>query len=68
MQEKKLEVYQAAVKLARSGKERNWKSIQEKLVEAGYHRAPDLLDNTEIRAIFEHLLRARPQISNIANR
>jgi hypothetical protein len=48
---KRLEVYQAAVKLARSGKERDWKSIQEKLVEAGYRRAPDLLENSEIRAI-----------------
>jgi hypothetical protein len=48
---KKLEVYQAAVKLARSGKERDWQGIQEKLVEAGYRRAPDLLDNAEIRAI-----------------
>jgi hypothetical protein len=37
---KRLEVYQAAVKLARSGKERDWKSIQDKLVEAGYRRAP----------------------------
>ena len=48
---KRLEVYQAAVKLARSGKERDWKSIQEKLVEAGCRRAPDLLENSEIRAI-----------------
>lgn len=48
---RKLEVYQAAVKLARSGKERDWKSIQEKLVEAGYRRVPDILDNAEIRAI-----------------
>ena len=48
---KRLEVYQAAVKLARSGKERDWKSIQEKLVEAGYRRAPDLLESTEIRTI-----------------
>jgi hypothetical protein len=29
---KRLEVYQAAVTLARSGKERDWKSIQNKLV------------------------------------
>ena len=48
---KKLEVYEAAVKLARSGKERDWKDIQEKLVEKGYRRAPELLDNTEIRRI-----------------
>ena len=44
-------MYQAAVKLARSGNEHDWKSIQQKLVEAGYRRAPDLLENTEIRAI-----------------
>jgi hypothetical protein len=50
---RKLEVYQAAVKLARSGKEPDWKSIQEKLVEAGYRRAPELLDNTEIRIILD---------------
>lgn len=43
---KKLEVYQAAVKMARSGKERDWKSIEAKLVEAGYRRAPELLDNS----------------------
>jgi len=48
---KRLEVYQAAVKLARSGKERDWKGIQTKLVEAGYRRAPELLDNSEIRCI-----------------
>ena len=39
------------MKLARSGKERDWKGIQAKLVEAGYRRAPELLDNSEIRAI-----------------
>jgi hypothetical protein len=50
---KRLEVYQAAVKLARSGKERDWKSIQENLVEAGYRRAPELLGNAEIRAILD---------------
>ena len=36
---------------AASGTERDWKSIQNKLVEAGYRRAPDLLDSAEIRAI-----------------
>jgi hypothetical protein len=51
MGKKKLEVYPGIVKLARCGKERDWKSIQEKLVERGYRRAPDLLDNAEIRAI-----------------
>jgi hypothetical protein len=44
-------VYQAAVKLARSGKESDWKSIQVKLVEKGYRHAPDLLGNAEIKAI-----------------
>ena len=44
-------MYQAAVKLARSGKESDWKSIQVKLVEKGYRHAPDLLGNAEIRAI-----------------
>ena len=39
------------MKLARSGKERDWKGIQEKLVEKGYRRAPELLDDTEIRNI-----------------
>ena len=42
-------MYHAAAKLARSGKVRDWKSIQDKLVEAGYRRAPELLDNSEIR-------------------
>jgi hypothetical protein len=51
MRRKNLEVYQAAVRLAGSGKERDWKSIQEKLVESGYRRAPDLLDNEKIRAL-----------------
>ena len=51
MRRKNLEVYQPAVRLAGSGKERDWKSIQEKLVESGYRRAPDLLDNEKIRAL-----------------
>jgi hypothetical protein len=48
---RKLEIYQAAVKLARSGKVRDWKGIEEKLVEAGYRRAPELLESSEIRAV-----------------
>jgi hypothetical protein len=51
MRRKSLEVYQAAVKLAGSGKERDWKSIQDRLVERGYRRAPDLLESEKIRAI-----------------
>jgi len=53
MRRKNLEVYQAAVRLAGSGKERDWKSIQERLVEKGYHRAPELLDSEKIRAILD---------------
>jgi hypothetical protein len=44
-------VYQVAVKLAGSGKERDWMSIQERLVERGYRRAPDLLESEKIKAI-----------------
>jgi hypothetical protein len=44
MRRKNLEVYQAAVKLVGSGKERDWKGIQERFVEGGYRRAPDLLE------------------------
>ena len=45
MRRRNLEIYQAAVKLAGSGKERDWKSIEAKLVESGYRRAPKLLDS-----------------------
>jgi hypothetical protein len=51
MRKKNLEVYRAAVRLAGSGKERDWKSIQAKLVESGYHRAPELLDSEKIKAV-----------------
>lgn len=51
MRRKNLEVYQAAVKLAGSGQERDWKSIQAKLVESGYRRAPELLDSEKIRTM-----------------
>jgi hypothetical protein len=58
-----LEGYQAAVKMAGSGKERDWKSIQAKLVEKGYRRAPDLLHSERIRVCYG----AKPQISEITN-
>jgi len=32
---------------------RDWKSIQEKLVEKGYHRAPDLLNSEKIRTVLD---------------
>jgi hypothetical protein len=53
MRRKNLEVCQAAEKLAGSGKMRDWKSIQEKLVEKGYHRAPDLLNSKKIRMVLD---------------
>jgi hypothetical protein len=46
-------VFRLAVELAVSGKCRNWKDIQEKLVERNYRRAPDLLDSKKIRAILD---------------
>jgi hypothetical protein len=46
-------VFRLAVELAESGKYRNWKDIQEKLVERDYRRAPDLLDSKRIRAILD---------------
>ena len=53
MRRKNLEVFQAAVRLASSGKERDWKSIEERLVEKGYRRAPDLLDSEKIRVMLD---------------
>jgi hypothetical protein len=67
MRKKKLEVYQAAVKLARFGKERDWKSIQEKLVEAIPSRSRSFGQRRD-QGHFEHLLGERPQISKIASR
>jgi hypothetical protein len=46
-------VFRLAVELAESGKYRNWKDIQEKLVERDYRRAPDLLESKRIRAILD---------------
>jgi hypothetical protein len=36
-----------------SGEKRDWKSIQEKLVEKGYHRAPELLNSEKIRIVLD---------------
>ncbi len=53
MRKKNLEVYEAAVRLAGSGKMPDWQSIQEKLVEKGYRRAPDLLQSDKIRTVLD---------------
>jgi hypothetical protein len=53
MRKKHLEVYRAALKIAGSGKARDWKGIQEKLVDGGYPRAPEFLDSQKIRAILD---------------
>lgn len=50
MRKKHLEVYKAALKIAGSGNARDWKGIQDKLVDGGYPRAPEFLDSPKIRA------------------
>lgn len=53
MKKHDVEVFRQAVALAASGDHADWKSIQAKLVEKGYRRAPDLLDGHKIRAIID---------------
>jgi hypothetical protein len=53
MRKKHLEVYKAALKIAGSGNARDWKGIQDKLVDGGYPRAPEFLDSSKIRAILD---------------
>ena len=53
MRKKNLEVYQLALKMAGSGKFKNWKGIRDSLVEKGYLRAPDLLDGDKVRTILD---------------
>ncbi|WP_315834658.1 hypothetical protein [Bradyrhizobium prioriisuperbiae] len=53
MKKHDVEVFRQAVALAASGEHSDWKSIQAKLVEKGYRRAPDLLDGHKIRAIID---------------
>lgn len=50
---KSLEVYQLALRMAGSGKFKNWKGIRDELVGKGYRRAPDLLDGEKIRTILD---------------
>ncbi len=53
MRKKDQEIFRRAVELAGSGKCKDWYDVQEKLVEKGYRRAPDLLDGEKIRAILD---------------
>ena len=53
MRKKNLEVYQLALRMAGSGKFKNWRGIRDGLVEKGYKRAPDLLDGDKIRTILD---------------
>jgi len=51
MDKRNLEVFKQAVALAESGDFGDWKEIQHRLVQDGYHQAPDLLDGERIRAV-----------------
>jgi hypothetical protein len=53
MKKQNVEVFRRAVELAASGRFPDWKSIQAKLVEKGFRKAPDLLDSAKIRAILD---------------
>ena len=53
MRKKDQEIFRRAVELAGSGKCKDWHDVQERLVERGYSRAPDLLDGEKIRAILD---------------
>ena len=53
MRKKNLEVYQLAVRMAGFGKFKGWKGIRDGLIEKGYKRAPDLLDDDKIRTILD---------------
>ena len=47
------EIFARAVKFAASGKCKDWRDVQEELVEAGYKRAPYLLDGNKIKDILD---------------
>lgn len=53
MKKHDVEVFRQAVALAATGDHPDWKSVQAKLVEKGFRRAPDLLDGHKIRAIID---------------
>jgi hypothetical protein len=48
-----LEVFRRAVDLASSGDCQSWNEVQQRLVEKGYLRAPELLDGPEIRRVLD---------------
>jgi hypothetical protein len=53
MKKHDVEVFRQAVALAVTGDHPDWKSVQAKLLEKGFRRAPDLLDGNKIRAIID---------------
>ncbi len=61
MRKKNLEIFQTAVDMAASGKFKNWKQIQDDLVEKGFRRAPDLLDGDKIRALLDMVCAKGPR-------
>ena len=53
MKKQDLEVFRRAVDLASSGDCQSWNEVQQRLLEKGYLRAPELLDGSEIRRILD---------------
>jgi hypothetical protein len=48
-----LEVFEAAVAFASSGKGKDWKDVRDELLARGYKRAEELLDDDRIRALLD---------------
>lgn len=53
MRKKDVEVFHQAVKIADSGKAKNWKDVEQALVVRGYRKAPDLLEGEKIRTMLD---------------
>jgi hypothetical protein len=53
MKKQDVEVFRRAVDLASSGDYQSWNEVQQRLVEKGYLRAPELLDGSEIRRVLD---------------
>ena len=53
MKKRDIEVFRRAVDLASSGECQSWNEVQQRLVEKGYLRAPELLDGPEIRRVLD---------------
>jgi hypothetical protein len=59
-----LEVYQLALRMAGSGKFKDWKGIRDSLVEKCYRWAPDLLDGDKVRTILgPHCFESQKEIA-----